>query len=258
MEYAKYFLSQTSFWQVNKLLTNKLKSIEASVFLSDLIDKEKYHGDRDELIEVDGKIYFYATSEDIEDTTTLSYKIQKKCIKILLEHELIETKLMGMPAKLHFTICTDKIGQLFKTSIAQKSKQVLPKSQLNNNRINNNNILEKELKNILAEQGILFPDEDIKKETVFTDSFVFNETVWCKMLKKEIALGIDVMYYHQAIWDWNETLRIKNPKKYRTASGWLATARNFIKKDKEKNKVKMQFGKQQEIFTQAQIDYLKL
>lgn len=147
----KNILSQSSFWMVNKTIAKYLNSVESALLLSDLLDKHSYYWANNDLIKFKDDDYFFATSEKIQESTTLSYKVQKKCIKILIDKELIQTKLAGVPAKLHFSICENKIWQIVNSSSYQKSKLELPKSKnVNNNiykEINNkkeNNIKERE------------------------------------------------------------------------------------------------------------------
>jgi hypothetical protein len=46
--------------------------------------------------------------------------------------------------------------------------------------------------------------------------------------------NIDLVYYFHAVADWSDQKDMK-----RTKNGWLATVRNFIRGDAEKNKVKL-------------------
>lgn len=46
--------------------------------------------------------------------------------------------------------------------------------------------------------------------------------------------NIDLVYYYHAVADWSDQKDMK-----RTKNGWLATVRNFIRGDAEKNKVKL-------------------
>jgi hypothetical protein len=119
MEYKT--LKQGNYWVVNKAVA-KIIGIEAALFLSDIIDKYDYHKERNECLIKNNKCYFYYTSADIEENTTLNYNSQKKCIKILEGHGLIESKLIGTPAKLHFTILENKFCDFLKTCIAENEK----------------------------------------------------------------------------------------------------------------------------------------
>lgn len=142
MEYSafKNLIWQNAYWTVNKKIAREIW-LEEAIFLQDMIDKYWYFLERNEVIEIDWNKYFYNTSSNIEEDTTLSYKVQKRCIKKLVELWCISYKLYWVPAKLHFTIHINKIILLIQSSIAQKSKLDLPKSQTNKNkqiRINNN------------------------------------------------------------------------------------------------------------------------
>lgn len=130
-------LSQWSWRTVNKRISRQV-GLEASLLLSDLCDKKEYFWNRKELIKYWWDEYFYNTSENIENDTTLSYRKQKTSIKILEKEWLIKTKLMWVPAKLHFSICEDKIWLLLKSSISETSKLDLAKRDTNNNKDNKN------------------------------------------------------------------------------------------------------------------------
>lgn len=126
-------LGQSAFWIVNKELSKKL-DIYPTLLLSDLIDKQEYFRARGEL---DNEGFFFNTSEDIEESTTLTYHVQKKCIKRLEESQLLDTKLKGIPAKVHFKVNEIKILNFLNTSIRNIPKQVLEEFETNNNKYNN-------------------------------------------------------------------------------------------------------------------------
>lgn len=125
----KSILGTNSFWMVNKVIAKHLQSIEAALFLAYLIDKDDYHRSKGELINIEGHNFFFATSEKIEESTTLSYRKQKKCIKVLEDAGFIMTVLNGVPAKLHFAICKNKILQNVTSSISETQKLDLAKTQ---------------------------------------------------------------------------------------------------------------------------------
>lgn len=112
-----------------------------------------------------------------------------------------------------------------------------------NNNINyyNNNI--DAMQNLFASQT---PDNEPKtKKTLFRNSEVYamvkeganGELDYSEFEEKfsspEFA-NIDLVYYFHAVADWSEQKDMK-----RTKNGWLATVRNFIRGDAEKNKVKL-------------------
>lgn len=140
MSIVKNTLSQTAYWQVNKCIAKCLKSLNATVLLSYLIDSYLMH--KDSCVLIDSEEFFYRKSSDIEDDTTLSYREQKTAIEILVQNELVKTKLMGVPAKLHFALNEIKIEQILKTSFDKSAKLDSTKAQ--NYIIRTNNKKEKE------------------------------------------------------------------------------------------------------------------
>jgi phage conserved hypothetical protein, C-terminal domain len=127
-------LSQSAFWIVNKEIA-RLVGIEPAVLLSDLIDKQTYFSNRNEL---DSEGYFFNTVEFIELATSLNYHAQKKALKVLSEHGFIEEKLKGIPAKLHFKVVEYKILNYLNTGVSISEKLDLDKPETNNNIIINN------------------------------------------------------------------------------------------------------------------------
>lgn len=112
-------------------------------------------------------------------------------------------------------------------------------NNINNNIINNN--IESTQNNFASQT----PNESKTKKTLFRNSEIYK-------MVKEGANGeldysefeekfsspefskIDLVYYFHAVADWSDQKDMK-----RTKNGWLATVRNFIRGDAEKNKVKL-------------------
>jgi hypothetical protein len=118
----KNILGGSAFWMVNKSLAKHLGCIESALLLAYLIDKGDYHSTRGESVLFEDEYYFFATSESIEQATTLSYRKQKKCLKTLQNAGFIDQVLIGVPAKLHFTIRENKILQFATSSISETQK----------------------------------------------------------------------------------------------------------------------------------------
>ena len=144
---AKSILGSDAFWMINKKLTFILKDIEATLMLSYLIDKEDYHRTRNELINIKGDQCFFATTAKIEEKTTIQYKRQKRCFKVLKSFGLIDIIVAGLPAKQHFTIKHDNICLLVTSSVADSAILEFPngidnilitelQEQNTNNRVN--------------------------------------------------------------------------------------------------------------------------
>lgn len=98
----------------------------------------------------------------------------------------------------------------------------------------------------------LFPELDKDFKSMFKNSTVGNIITFKEQFKEPEFKVIDLDYYFSSVENWNEIKRVT-----RTARGWIATAKNFMKSDNEKNKLKT-IGGTHEILSQEQIDYLKL
>lgn len=88
---------------LNRPLAHAVGLMETVVY-SALIAKWQYYSDRDKL-DQDG--WFYSTIADLEESTSLSDKQQKRCITVLEKRGLIKCSPRGMPAKRSFYIIDD-------------------------------------------------------------------------------------------------------------------------------------------------------
>ena len=95
------FLSQGGFYMLNKKLI-KLTSIEAALFLSDLISKREYFRQNGDLEKTGG--WFYNSQKNIELDTTLSPKQQTGLVKKLKQKNYLIVKKVGLPAVNHYFI----------------------------------------------------------------------------------------------------------------------------------------------------------
>ena len=132
----KHLLSSSAFLIVNKQLAKQV-GLKGAVLLADLISKEEY-------FMVNGMTdgWFFNTAKNIEDDTCLTSHQQRKAIKSLKDLGIIETKVVGIPAKQHFKIIENKLLSYFNTSCEESAKLVVKKTQTinkNNNKNNNNN-----------------------------------------------------------------------------------------------------------------------
>lgn len=234
-------LGSGAFWVVNKHLA-KATSLESALILADLADKAEYFNNRGETTE-DG--FFFNTADNIKENTGLTYHSQKKALKILKEAGFIETRLQGVPAKLHFKIVENKILKFLNTGFKNNQKQDVKNFKTNNNKANNNkanNIVslsaqkaqigtQKEKK---IESDLFGEKPNANKSTLFKNSAYFQISIFKEKLKEHQALKIDLEYYHRQINNWSEA---KNQK--RTARGWIATARTWMERDKDKNALRM-------------------
>jgi hypothetical protein len=134
----KHLLSSSAFLIVNKQLAKQV-GLKGAVLLADLISKEEYFIANGM---TDG--WFFNTAKNIEEDTCLTSHQQRKAIKRLKDLGIIETKVVGIPAKQHFKIIENKLLSYFNTSCEESAKLVVKKTQTinknNNNNNNNNNI----------------------------------------------------------------------------------------------------------------------
>ena len=87
---------------VNRPLAHAIGLSEAVVYGA-LISKYYYYSERKMLD--DG--WFYSTAPDLQESTALSEKQQKRCVDALVKAGLIRCELRGMPAKRSFYIIDD-------------------------------------------------------------------------------------------------------------------------------------------------------
>ena len=167
----KRLLSSTAFLVVNKKLASEI-GLNETVLLADLISKEQYFIENNQLNEG----YFFNTAKNIQADTSLTPHQQRKAIKKLKSLGIIETQLVGIPAKQHFKIMTNKLLSYFTTSCKETAQQDVKKTQtINKNKeiIINNNIYIKE--KFISEVNS-FEYEDCLKED-FID-------YWCEGKKR--------------------------------------------------------------------------
>lgn len=116
---------------LNRPLAHAVGLMETVVY-SALIAKWQYYSDRGKL-DPDG--WFYSTIADLEESTSLSDKQQKRCITVLEKRGLIKCSPRGMPAKRSFYIIDDIVHlaeilaegeekmRFVKPSVAEKYKR---------------------------------------------------------------------------------------------------------------------------------------
>ena len=157
----KHLLSSTAFIVLNKELARQV-GLKEAVLLADLISKEEYFIANGM---TDG--WFFNTAKNIEKDTSLTSHQQRKAIKHLKSLGIIETKVVGIPAKQHFKIIENKLLSYFTTSCEESEQQVVKKTQtINKNkeiRITNNNISIREL-NFINQVSLLDYDLTLKKQ----------------------------------------------------------------------------------------------
>ena len=127
----KHLLSSTAFIILNKELARQV-GLKEAILLADLISKEEYFISKGM---TDG--WFFNTEANIEADTTLNPYHQRKCIKTLKTHQIIETKRMGIPAKQYFKINEFQVLQILNNLLVKDSTIINKNKEI---RIINNTI----------------------------------------------------------------------------------------------------------------------
>lgn len=95
-------LNPSNTVSVNRPLAHAIGLSEAVVYGA-LISKFYYYSER----KMTDNGWFYSTAPDLQESTALSEKQQKRCVDALVKAGLIKCELRGMPAKRSFYIVDD-------------------------------------------------------------------------------------------------------------------------------------------------------
>jgi len=141
-------------------------------------------------------------------------------------------------------------NQTTENTVAQENESAL-KSNINKEE---NNITDKEKNGSLFSEDEIEVKEKKKKGTsenlcLFKNSKFFEFTDFEKEFDKPDFQMIDVYYYYNAVADWSAS-------KGKMMKDWIATARNFMRSDKEKNKLHLKDATGKTNPAEA-LDYLK-
>lgn len=156
-------ITADGFIAIPKSILKIIKDPLAVLLYGYLIDKYRYFESKDQLININGKDYFFNISDDIEKYLFISYKLQQKALKVLTDCGLVEVKLKGTPAKKHFHLSSDNLLNLLEIN-TDREKQVLPKSKNYNSPKVKTNIAQKDIillnNKITQEQNYLINKEE--------------------------------------------------------------------------------------------------
>jgi hypothetical protein len=112
---ALSFLNSDCYQIYNREVARMLESVEASIILSDLINRFELHKKEKELVSHAqyGDDLFYYTIEKAEERTCLSRAQQDRAIAILIAWGFIKKFTFGSPQKRYFQLQEDKILEMF-------------------------------------------------------------------------------------------------------------------------------------------------
>lgn len=126
-------LNPDNTMSANRLLAHAIGLCETIIY-SALISKYTYYVTKG-MIDEGG--WFFSTVDDLQESTTYGEKPQRTAIKHLIENNLIECKVKGIPAKRYFRI-SDNVNKLKSLidkgiEIAKKLKERSSKSKIKSN-----------------------------------------------------------------------------------------------------------------------------
>lgn len=83
----------------------------------------------------------------------------------------------------------------------------------------------------------IFPDLDKSIETKFRESACYKYEIFESQFLDMKELDVNIYYYYNAVDNWCESLPNSDKRKKKTARGWIAAARNFMRKDSVNKKL---------------------
>lgn len=112
-----------------------LGSINAAIFLDDLMNQRQWLAEDNRLTEIDGREWFYYTVDTAEQRLRMKQKKQLNAIRTLKELGLIEVKKTGIPPVRYFSLNGENIDKLY-DSYYEKSNEAQTSDLALNSMIN--------------------------------------------------------------------------------------------------------------------------
>lgn len=136
-------IDHEEFRTFNINIARKLGSNNAALFLSEMINRYKYHKSRGELIvcpDGTGGWFYYTYDKGLERINLTKHE-QDSAIKILIAWDLIEKKTFGLPCKKHFTL---NFSGLAKFMSLASSQPVVKKTETGDQKFGNSSYIQEE------------------------------------------------------------------------------------------------------------------
>lgn len=129
-------LCSDGYFLYNKTLARLLGPGEA-IMIGLFCSKYNYYKQRNELLNVDGKEYFFCVRSWIENETGLKEDRQRAIIQSLQVYKILDIKKIGMPAKNYYSLNFETLCKCFEnptTSAPEMPPQEVGKTELSNNK----------------------------------------------------------------------------------------------------------------------------
>lgn len=191
-------LCSDGYFLYNKTLAKVLGPGEA-IMIGLFCSKYNYYKQRDELLTVDGKEYFFCVRSWIEAETGLKDDRQRAIIQSLQVYGVLEVKKIGMPAKNYYSLNFEALCKCFEnptTSGPEMPPQVVGKTDLSNNKtviskdITQNNKKDNEYK---AEETSTSHTQESKTLEDFRKNYITSEKT------TQISLVAQVVEYLNSV-----------------------------------------------------------
>jgi hypothetical protein len=180
-------LNSDNYQVYNRQVARALKSVNAAIMLSELINRYQYHEEKNALQtfkKYEGE-WFYYTVGKCEERTVLSEKEQMRAVKILEKLNLIKRRQIGIPARRHFQLNIKEIVEFVESS--KNSYSSAKREELEPTKGRNSNLP----KGVPNKEPYKEPNEElyswnhVNYETAKEDSPSPEELQGCKFHEKE-------------------------------------------------------------------------
>lgn len=178
----------------------------------------------------DGESFFDGSTEYLAETVGATKEsVRKNLIKLCEGGYLV--KRTEVRKKVTFNSYAVNFGGGTKI-LANEPKNLFEGDQnFWSNNIDNNNKEENKDNNIYAKPKKSVYDKT--KKTLMSENPVLADINYVlEKFSSEVYKDIDIVYYYHAVMDWSESSNTK-----RHENGWISTMRNFMRKDREENKL---------------------
>lgn len=203
-------------------------------------------------VAIDGHVWYKYSEEKMCEDFPLLFGCTKRCYKNIAELAnagFVELTKLGRIKYVRFTercACWGKQKDLKRTESPKKDEKKSenglndakksPKTDSNYNIKYDHNIIDN---NIHADGG-LFPGADVEKKSklkgttenlcLFADSRYSDFNTFCMEFSRKEFENVDIAYYYEAVKDWSA-------QRGKKMKDWIATARNFMRRDLEERKL---------------------
>lgn len=116
-------ISNRNYGIYNKDIAKKY-GIETAIILGELASEYDYFDIQNLLLNGE---WFYSTTKNIENNTGLTYYQQTKALNVLIKLEIIEQKVMGIPAKRYFKFNEERLENALNLQYSKNLKTSIQK-----------------------------------------------------------------------------------------------------------------------------------